>query len=123
MSDIYSAKVLAYLGDAVWSLIIREELIKAGLSDTKKLQNETIKKVSAKAQASFYQYLHDNNYFNEEEEEIFHRGRNIHSGTIPKNTNAQTYRIATGFEAIIGHLYVEKKEGRIREIWEKIRTL
>ena len=123
MDNSYSIKSLAYLGDAVWSLVTRDELIKAGISDTKKLQAETIKRVSAKAQAKFYTFLNEEGYLLEEEKEIFKRGRNAHSGSIPKNTDAQTYRISTGFEALIGYLYVEKKEGRIREIWEKIRTL
>ena len=120
---MYSSKNLAYLGDAYWSLIVREALLKEGYSDSKKLQSETIKYVSAKAQAKFYSYLHESNYLNEEEEEVFRKGRNAHSGSVPKNTDAQTYRISTGFEALIGYLYVEKQEGKVREIWEKGRTL
>lgn len=123
MNNGYSIKALAYLGDAVWSLIVRESLINSGMSDTKKLQSTSIKYVSAKAQANFYNKLKEEGFFTKEEEDTFKRGRNAHSGSVPKNTDAQTYRISTGFEALIGELYVEKKEGRILEIWEKIRTL
>ncbi|MBR2067256.1 MAG: Mini-ribonuclease 3 [Solobacterium sp.] len=122
-TETVSAKALAYVGDAIWSLVVREALLKEGYSQGTTLQKKSIGYVSAKAQAKFYMSLHEAGYFTEEEEAQFHRGRNGHSGTVPKNTDAQTYRLSTGFEALLGYLYMENKEERIREIWEKVRTL
>lgn len=111
---------MAFLGDAVWSLLVREYLIEKGEGKGKTLQKDSISFVSAKAQASFYQTLHDMHYFNEEEEEIFHRGRNSNEGSVPKNTDVQVYRISTGFEAIFGALQLENQQERIQEIFQKI---
>ena len=118
-----SGRTLAYLGDAVWSLAVRAYLIESGENKGEHLQKDTIFYVSNKAQANFYTVLHEEGFFTEEEEENFKRGRNSNSGSIPHNTDAQTYRISTGFEAILGALYLEKNEERIREIWDKVRTL
>lgn len=119
---LYSGRTLAYLGDAVWSLLVREYWVKKGEGDGNRLQQKTIAYVSAKAQAFFYQKLHEEGFFSEEEEEIFRRGRNAHSGVVPHNTDVGTYRISTGFEALIGALYLAQNEERIRQIWDKVRT-
>ena len=118
-----SGRSLAYLGDALWSLLVRKELIEEGFNKGEQLQKESIRYVSAKAQASFYEKLHEEGFWTEEEEATYRRARNDHRGSTPKNTHPQTYRMSTGFEAILGGLYLEEKEERIREIWDKIRTL
>ena len=118
-----SGRTIAYLGDAVWTLVVREYLLSLGENKGDTLQKDSIHYVSAKAQASFYQKLHDEGFWKEEEEAAYRRARNDHRGSSPKNTNPQTYRMSTGFEAIIGTLYLEKQEERIREIWDKIQTL
>lgn len=115
-----SARTLAFLGDAVWSLLVRTYCIQKGIGKGKQLQKQTIAFVSAKAQASFYEQLHDLSFFTEKEEEIFHRGRNANEGAVPKNTNVQTYRLSTGFEAILGALQLENQFDRIQEIFQKI---
>ena len=79
--------------------------------------------VSANAQASFYQALHEEGFFTAEEEAIYKRGRNAHGSTVPKNTDVGIYRISTGFEAILGALYLENNMDRIHTIWDKVRTL
>lgn len=117
-----SGRTLAFLGDAVWSMLVRSTLIEDGESKGKTLQKKSISYVSAKAQSAFYDQLHEENFFTEEEEEIYHRGRNSDSGSVPKNTDAQTYRMSTGFEAMLGALYLEGKQERIKEIWDRIRT-
>jgi ribonuclease-3 family protein len=117
-----SGRTLAFLGDAVWSLLVRSTLIEDGESKGKTLQKKSISYVSAKAQSAFYDQLHQENFFTEEEEEVYHRGRNSDSGSVPKNTDAQTYRMSTGFEAMLGALYLEGKQERIKEIWDRIRT-
>ena len=71
----HSGRDLAYLGDAVWSLKIRQKLIELGYGGGKRLQSLTVKRVSAKAQAMFYDAMHEEGFFSEEEEEMFHRGR------------------------------------------------
>ena len=100
--------VLAYLGDAIYEVYIREHLIKT-IVKVDKLQKEATKYVSAKAQAQILNKLIENNVLTQEEIEIFHRARN-HKGTRhPKNTDIITYKHSTGFEAIIGYLYLENK--------------
>ena len=102
--------VLAYLGDAIYEVYIREYLIKQNIVKVDNLQKEAIKYVSAKAQAKIINNLIEKNILTEEELEIFYRARN-HKGTRhPKNTDIVTYKHSTGFEAIIGYLYLEDKE-------------
>lgn len=108
--------VLAYIGDAIYEVYIREYLIKQKIVKVDKLQKEAIKYVSAKAQAKIIENLINKNYLTEEELEIFYRARN-HKGTRhPKNTDILTYKHATGFEAIIGYLYLNNKKQRLNEI-------
>ena len=114
-----SGRTLAFLGDAVWSLLVRESLILDGQGKGSTLQKLSIAYVSAKAQAHIYEVLHEEGFFTQEEEEIYRRGRNANGGAVPKNTDVQTYRMSTGFEAVLGALRLENKEERIREIWEE----
>lgn len=118
-----SGRTLAFLGDAVWSTIVRYALIEQGEGKGSRLQKESIAYVSAKAQASFYSSLHEEEFFTEEEEAIYKRGRNGNTGMVPHSTDPQTYRMSTGFEAVIGALYMQKNDRRIKEIFEKVRTL
>ena len=102
--------VLAYLGDAIYEVYIRKYLIDKNIVKVDNLQKEAIKYVSAKAQAKIINNLIEQNILTEEELEIFYRARN-HKGTRhPKNTDIVTYKHSTGFEAIIGYLYLEDKE-------------
>lgn len=117
-----SGSTLAYIGDAVWSLIVREYLVELGYGRAKDLQPLSVRFVSAKAQASFYELLHAQELLSEEEEEIFRRGRNYKSGSVPKHTDVQIYRISTGFEALIGWLHLNGRQDRLTEIWEGVRT-
>ncbi len=118
-----SGRTLAFLGDAVWSLFVRSDLIESGQGKGSALQKKSIAYVSAKAQAAFYEALHEENFFTEEEEEVYRRGRNGNAGTVPNNTDTGTYRMSTGFEAILGMLYMQKNEERIREIFRKVKDL
>ena len=114
-----SGRTLAFLGDAVWSLYVRESLIVNGQGKGSTLQKMSIAYVSAKAQAHIYEVLHEKTFFTEEEEEYYRRGRNANGGAVPNHTDVQTYRMSTGFEAILGALRLCGKEERIREIWEE----
>lgn len=108
--------VLAYMGDAIYSVYIREYLINTGISKVDKLQKESIHYVSAKGQAKFIEKMIDNEFLTDNELDIFYRARN-HKGTRhPKNTDIVTYKYSTGFEAIIGYLYLEGNINRINEI-------
>ena len=118
----YSGRTLAFLGDAVWSLEVRNSLLMDGQGQGKILQKKSISYVSAKAQAQFYEQLHQEGFFSEEEENWYRLGRNNHGGSTPKNTDVQTYRMSTGFEALLGALYLLGNETRIRQIWDKVRT-
>ena len=118
-----SGRTLAFLGDAVWSVIVREYLILHGEGKGRTLQKKSIAYVSAKAQCSFYEKLHEEGFFTEWEEEIFRRGRNSNEGSVPRNTPVAVYRISTGFEALIGALHLEGKQDRIGQIWDKVRTI
>ena len=100
---------LAYLGDAVYEIYIREYLIKKNISKVDKLQKEAIKYVRAKAQAKIIKKLIEQEQLTEEELEIFYRARNHKLQRHPKNTDIITYKHSTGFEAIIGYLYLEDK--------------
>lgn len=107
--------VLAYIGDAAYEVYIREYLIKSNIVKVDKLQKEAIKYVSAKAQSKIINDLIEKKLLTEEETEIFYRARNHKGNRHPKNTDILTYKYATGFEAIIGYLYLENKQ-RLEEI-------
>ena len=109
----YPGHVLAYLGDAVLSLMVREYLVSLGYSKSKDLQEKSVQFVSAKAQAHFVESLLKISYLTEEELEIYKRGRNHKSNTIPKNTDVVVYRKATGLEALFGYWFLRKEEERM----------
>ena len=81
------------------------------------LQKESVKFVSAKAQALYLQKLLDENKLNEEEVNIVKRGRNAKSDSVAKNVDVVTYRIATGLEALWGWLYLSGRKERLEELW------
>ena len=107
---------LAYMGDAVYEVYIREDLIKRGIAKVEDLQKEAIKYVSAKSQARILKYLLDIGYLSNEEIDVVKRGRNYKRGSHPKNTDIITYKNSTGFEALIGYLYLSDKIDRVTEI-------
>jgi ribonuclease-3 family protein len=108
--------VLAYLGDSIYEVYIRKYLINKGICKVKELQSESIKYVSAKSQTSFLKEMIDNNFFDEKELSIIITARNHKNNHKPKNCDIITYKYATGFEALIGYLYLENKINRIEEI-------
>jgi len=114
---------LAYLGDSIYELIIRKYLIDKGIIKVNNLQKEAINYVSAKSQAKFMNYLLENNLLTDDEINIYLRGRNHQNNHKPKNTDIITYKIATGFEAILGHLYINNNLKRINELMDIIYQL
>lgn len=120
MNKDMNVLVLAYIGDSIYEVYIRNYLIQKGISKVDKLQKEAIKYVSAKAQARFVSYLVDNKLLTTDELEVFYRARNHKGSRHPKNTDIITYKFSTGFEAIIGYLYMENNRERILEIMKFI---
>ena len=106
---MHSPLVLAYLGDAVYELYIREYLINKNICKVNNLQRESINYVSAKAQRKTLENLIDQNLLSEKEKEIITWGRNA-KGRISKNNDIVTYRLSTGFECLIGYLYLHDKK-------------
>lgn len=111
-----NALALAYMGDAVLEQKVREHLLIIGRVKPNTLHKEATKYVSAKAQSKIMYRLMEENYLTEEELAVFRRGRNAKSGTVPKNTDVQTYRNSSGFEAVLGSLYLLKQYDRVYEI-------
>ncbi|MEF9967411.1 MAG: ribonuclease III domain-containing protein, partial [Longicatena sp.] len=119
----YNGTSLAYIGDAVMSLYVREKLLSDGYQQSKILQKESEKWVSAKAQSYFLMTLENQHFFHEDEWNIVLRGRNTNPKSKAKNADVLTYRKATGLEAIFGYLYLNKQTQRLDELWQAILTI
>lgn len=120
-TKLINIQVLALLGDAIYSLYIREELIKQGINNIEKLQKKQVEYVSAKGETKILNYLIDNNILTEEELDIVKRGRNYKNNSHPKNTDIITYKLSTGFESLLGDLYLNNKN-RLEEILNLIEV-
>ena len=111
-----SPLVLAYVGDAIFELFIRTFLIGKGEVKVGQLHKKSIGFVKAKSQAELVKKLLE--ILTEEETSIIRRGRNIKPASPPKNADIMDYRYATGFEALIGYLYLMGKHERLQQILE-----
>ena len=111
----------AYIGDSVFELYIRMYLVNTTKLKPHKLHLESIKYVKAKAQAEILKKLE--NILTDKENEIAKRGRNAENHHLPKNATVQEYMYSTGFEALIGYLYLTKQDERLKEILEKCITI
>ncbi|QEK13553.1 Mini-ribonuclease 3 [Crassaminicella thermophila] len=112
-----SPLVLAYIGDAVYEVYIREYILHKYGGNVNKLHKIATKFVKASAQAKIVHMLEKE--LNKEEWAIIKKGRNQKSGSVPKNANLTDYKYATGFEALIGYLYLLGNKKRIKEIIKK----
>ena len=110
----YSPLALAYIGDSVYDLLIRTEAVANGNSPVKKYHRQVSNIVKADAQAEMIHVLLDE--LTEEEHEIFMRGRNANSYTKAKNATTGNYHRATGFEALLGYLYLTEQYERITDL-------
>ena len=108
-----NALTLAYIGDAIYELYIRNHVIIRG-GKPNVYHQRSIKYVSARAQASIVHHIMPQ--LTEEEQDIVKRGRNAKSYTIPKNANMTDYRHSTAYEALIGYLYLTERIERLEEI-------
>ncbi|HFR3264730.1 TPA: Mini-ribonuclease 3 [Streptococcus suis] len=114
--NLINGIALAFEGDAVYSMYVRRHLIFKGLTKPNKLHGEANKYVSAKAQASLISALLEAQLLTEKEEEIYKRGRNTNSHTKAKNADVVTYRMSTGFEAVLGYLHMTEQMERLDEL-------
>jgi len=106
--------VLAYIGDSVYDTFVRTLLVSGGHGQVAKLHKMSIEFVKAKAQADILERITE--MLTSEEQDIVRRGRNTKSSTIPKNADISDYRYATGFEALIGFLYLTGQISRLMEV-------
>ena len=111
---LYSPLTLAYLGDAVYEMVIRTICVKRANMQTQKLHRKVTGYVSAKAQAKMMDALIGE--LTEEEESIYRRGRNSKPYTKAKNASMEEYLKATGFEALVGYLYLQKEYERLNAL-------
>lgn len=118
-SDVRQMKslALAYIGDAIYEVFVREMLLERGTIKPNQLHQEAIRYVSGKSQAKVILHWLDKDCFlTKEEQQVAIRGRNAKSGSIPKNISVQTYRYSTAFEALIGYHYLVKNEDRLQAL-------
>lgn len=114
--NLINGIALAFEGDAVYSMYIRRHLIFTGQTKPNQLHRLATKYVSAKAQASLITKMLEAQLLTEKEEEIYKRGRNASTHTKAKNTDIITYKMSTGFEAVLGYLHMTEQIERMEEL-------
>ena len=110
----YSPLVLAYIGDAVYELLIRTKVINHGSMQVNKMHKKSASLVKAETQANIIKAIQDD--LTEEELAVYKRGRNAKSATTAKHATMIDYRMATGFEALIGYLYLQAQHNSLLEL-------
>lgn len=118
-ADLLSPLTLAFIGDTVYDLLVREEIICDANRPANDLHSLAVKKVKASAQASAITDVLP--MLTEKELAVFKRGRNAKSGHIAKNASTGDYHKATGLEALFGYLYLTNQIDRILELYELIK--
>ena len=113
-ANLYSPLSLAYLGDSVYELLIRSRLVAEGDTQVAKLNERGFKLAMAKTQARLVELL--DGEFSDEEYRMIQRGKNAKVGNIPKSCTPHEYHLATGFECLLGYLYLDGQHERMREI-------
>ena len=113
--NTYSTASLAYLGDCVLELCVRQYLVRCGLSSSATLNKKALEFVRATAQAEAMKRLLP--HLGEEEEAVFRRGRNVGHTNTPKSATVAEYRAATGMEALFGWLHLAGRQERIDELF------
>lgn len=110
-----SALALAYLGDSVYEQAVRTHIVCDKLAKPNELHRLSTRYVSAKAQAATLARLLEQDFLTEQEYQVMKRGRNAKSATKAKNTDVLTYRHSTGFEAVLGYLYLDGQTQRLAQ--------
>lgn len=112
----YSPLTLAYIGDGIYDLIIRTILVSRGNAQANKIHKKVSSVVKAVTQSEMIMFLMENNYLTDDEQSIFKRGRNAYTPTKAKNASVAEYRKATGFEALMGFLYLKRDMCRLIDL-------
>ena len=110
----YSPLALAYMGDAVYEVLIRTRVMNRGSMQVNKMHKKSASLVKAEAQARMIQELQEE--LTEEETAVYKRGRNAHSASSAKNASIRDYRMATGFESLVGYLYLTGQYERLLKL-------
>ncbi len=113
-AQLPSVAALSYLGDACHTLYVRKMLVNRGISKSGELNKRALEYVTAEAQAKMYQKIEA--YLSDDERDVFRRASNSTHLNRPKHASIFEYRTATGFEAVIGMLYVIGDEERMNEL-------
>ncbi|MBQ6389832.1 MAG: Mini-ribonuclease 3 [Mogibacterium sp.] len=111
-----NTSTLAYLGDAVFEVIIREKIVREKPGDADRAHHSAVRYVSAGGQAAAARAMVASGFLTEEELALFKRARNHRSMSRPQHADPREYKMATGFEALLGYLYLSDKRERLREI-------
>ncbi len=111
-----NSTTLAYLGDAVFEVIVRETIVREKPGDVDRAHHTAVRYVSAAGQATAAKAMLAEGFLTEEEERIYKHARNHRSMSRPQNADPREYKIATGFEALLGYLYLSDERQRLREI-------
>ena len=114
---LLSPLTLAFVGDGVYELLVRKKIVETGNMPPKKLNARKVEMVRASAQAAVYDGLEL--LLEEEEREVLKRGRNAHTGSVPKNAQMADYHKATGVEALFGFLYLKGDWERLYFLFDK----
>ena len=117
------ALALAYIGDSIYDIMSREDVMKNHLGKINDLHRTVSTLVSARAQASFMKNILENNILTDIEESIYIRGKNQKNNSKAKNASIMEYKLATGLEAVFGYLYLEKNFERLEEMFNYIINL
>ncbi len=118
--ELLNGLTLAYIGDAYYELIVRQYLITKGITNVNSLHKLAIDFTSGVNQAKYILRMIEDGFLTEKEYEIFKKGRNCHSNQNRKNISLDVYQKGTGFEALIGYLYLDNNQDRIFEIFNYI---
>lgn len=115
-ANLYNGLTLAYMGDAIYEVYVRNYVLSLGFTKVNELHKKVICYTNAIAQAKTIHYYLEKNILTETELNIFKRGRNSHVHTKRKNVDLANYLDATGFEAILGYLYLKNEKIRLEEL-------
>jgi ribonuclease-3 family protein len=108
---------LAYLGDAVFEVIVREKIVTEKPGDVGRAHHTAVRYVSAAGQAKAAKAMITSGFLTEEEEKIYKHARNHRAMSRPQNADPREYKIATGFEALFGYLHLEGRQERTKELF------
>lgn len=117
-AKLYNGLALAYIGDSVYEIYVRKHLLDCGYTKVNELHKHAIKYTSGEAQAKVIRHFKSKSILNDEEMEYYKRGRNSNVPKVRKNIQRIDYLEGTGFEALIGYLYLSGKTDRMNVLME-----